>query len=171
MGEPTIVPMSSSFWKRLSLIQAVCIVALILGALWWNQKTKSRTRIETLRALYEFLKPDPPVDRILTPIIVDLTMEHGEVRRHVNGQQMDADGLSRFAALAAKVSSLDPIFVRPETGLPIERVVETMRLMAACGLKVFILPFEHETLALTDRNITAEGRIPDLSPESPSAPR
>ena len=163
--------MSSSFWKRLSLLQAVCILALMLGAIWWNQRTKSRTRIETLRALYEFLKPAPPDDRIFTPFVVDLTTEHGELRRHVNGQQVDAEGLSRFAALDAKSSPLSPIFVRPANGLPIERVVETMRLMAAHGSKIFILPFEHETLALTDRNITAEGRIPDLSPESPSAPR
>ena len=163
--------MSPSFWKRIALIQAFCILTLIVGAILWNQRTKSRTRIATLRALYEFLKPAPSDDRILTPIIVDIATENGVFRRHVNGQPMDADGLSRFAALAAESSPLDPIFVRPATGLPIERVVETMKLMAERGLKIFVLPFEHETLALTDRNITAEGRIPDLSSEPPVVPK
>jgi hypothetical protein len=163
--------MSPSFWKRMSLIQAVCILVLILGAIWWNQRTKSRTRIETLRSLYEFLKPAPSDDSIYTPFVVDLTTEHGELRRHVNGQKMDAESLSRFASLDAKSSPLAPIIVRPANGLPIEQVVETMRLMAEHGSKIFILPFEKETLALTDRNITAEGRIPDLSLELPSAPK
>jgi len=155
----------------MSLIQAVCILVLILGAILWNQRTKNRTRIETLRALYEFLKPAPSDDRTYTPFVVDLTTEHGELRRHVNGQPMDADGLSLIAALVAESSPLDPIIVRPANGLSIEQVVETMRLMAEHGSKIFILPFENETLALTDRNITAEGRIPDLSLELPSAPK
>ena len=164
MSEPSIVPMSPSSWKRLSLLQAICILALIVGAIWWNQRTKSRTRIETLRSLYEFLKRAPSDDGILTPIVVDLTTENGELRRYVNAQPMDADGLSRFAALAAEASPLDPIIVRPASGLTVERVVETMGLMAARGSKIFILPFKNETLAITDRNITPEGQLPDLDP-------
>ena len=162
--------MSPSFWKRMSLIQAVCILVLILGAIWWNQRTKSRTRIETLWSLYEFLKPAPSDDSILVPVIVDLSTENGELRRHVNGQPMDADDLSRFAALTAESSPLHPIIVRLASGLPVGRVVETMSLMAARGSKIFILPFENETLALTDRNITPEGQLPDLDP-APALPR
>ena len=163
--------MNTSSWKRLSFLQAVCILALLVGGIWWNQRTKSRTRTETLRALYEFLKPAPDDGRVLTPIIVDLVPENGELRRYLNGQQVDASGLSRFAALAAEVGPLDVIFVRPASGLAVERVVETMRLMTARGSKIFILPFEHETLAITDRNITPEGALPDLPPESPALSR
>ena len=34
-----------------------------------------------------------------------------------------------------------------------------------------VAELENETLALTDRNITAEGQIPDLSLEAPIAPK
>lgn len=154
--------MSPSFWKRLSLVQAVCILALVVGAIWWNQRTRSCTQTETLRALYEFLKPVPSDDRVFTPLVVDLTTEHGNIRWHVNGQQMDAYDLAGFAAHVAESSPLDPIIVRSSSGLAVERVVQTMGMMADHGLKIFIVPLDYGTLALTDRNITHEGQLPDL---------
>jgi hypothetical protein len=156
--------MTPSNWKRFALVEAAGIVALILCALWWHQRTRSVTRIETLRALYEFLKPAPDDGKIRTPIVIDLSWENGGLLRHVNAQRMDAAGLSRFAAHAASASPLDPIIVRSASGLPVDKVTETLRLLAANGTKIFILPFERETLALTDRNITPEGQLPDLDP-------
>lgn len=162
--------MKSTFWRSVAIVEAVCILALIVGAIWWNQRTKSHIRSETLRALYEFLKPAPDDGRIFMPIVVDLTTEHGKIRWHVNGQQMDAEDLSGLAARVAESSPLDPIIVRPASGLAVERVVQTMGLMAAHGSKIFIVPFKYETLALTDRNITHEGQLPDLDPV-PNPPR
>ncbi|MEQ1850035.1 MAG: hypothetical protein ABMA01_00445 [Chthoniobacteraceae bacterium] len=159
--------MKARFWKGLALAQVACIVALIVGSLWWDQETRTRTRVATLRALYDYLKPPPPDGAVRVPIVVDLTLEEGVLRRFVNAQQMDRDQLAEFAAMLAKASEMDPIIVRPAPGLPIERVIETLRIMTAGGLKIFIFPFQHETLAITDRNITSEGVLPDLPPESP----
>lgn len=157
--------MRTAFWKWLVVVQAVCIIGLIAGSVWWNRETRSRTRIATLRALYEYLKPSPADDVIRTLLVLDLTVEQGQLRRHVNGQLMEKDRLSVFARqVAGAVGGLDPIIVRPATGVPIQEVIATLGLLAASGNKIFILPFKNETLALTDRNIAPEGAIPDLDP-------
>ena len=160
--------MKPAFWKWIVLMQSVCIAGMIAGGAWWIRETKTRTRIATLRTLYEYLKPAPPDDVIRTPLILDLTVEQGEYRRYMNGELMDDVRLSALARqVAGVVGGLDPIIVRPAIGIPIEQVVATLGLLTAAGNKIFIIPFKNETLALTDRNITPEGQIPDLPPESP----
>ena len=160
--------MKPAFWKWLVLVQSVCIAGMIAGGAWWIRETKMQTRIATLRALYEYLKPAPPDDGIRTPLILDLTVEQGECRRYINAELMDEVKLTAFAKQVAGMDGgLDPIIVRPAFGIPIEQVVATLGLLTATGNKVFILPLKNETLALTDRNITHEGQLPDLLLESP----
>ena len=157
--------MKTTFWKWIVLVQSVCIAGMIVGGVWWIGEAKNRTRIATLRALYEYLKLAPPDDVIRTPLILDLTVEQGEYRRYMNGELMDEVRLSALARqVAGVVGGLDPIIVRPAFGIPIEQLIATLGLLAASGNKIFILPFKNETLALTDRNITPEGVTPDLDP-------
>ena len=154
--------MKPAFWKWLVLVQSVCIAGMIAGGAWWIRETKNRTRIATLRALYEYLKPAPPDDRIWVPVVLDLTVEQGECRRYLHGQLMDKDQLSVFARQIAEVG--DPIIVRPAPDISIQQVVATLGLLTASGNKFFILSFKNETLALTDRNLTPEGATADLVP-------
>ncbi len=157
--------MKTAFWKWLVVVQAVCIVGLIAGGVWWVRETKSRTRIATLRALYEYLKPAPPDDVIRTPLILDLAVEQGEHRRYINEELMDEVRLTAFARQVAGVAGgIEPIIVRSAPGIPIQEVLATLGLLAASGNKIFILPFKNETLALTNRNLTPEGATPDLDP-------
>jgi len=148
--------MNSTIWKRIALIEALCIAALLVFGVWHLSEVRKQTRISTLRAFHDSLAlAENEKGGDVGLFILDLTCNNNELVYKLNNQPMRAEELSDLMRRSYETAPLDPVGIRFASNMSFAKIASTLRLLADSGGKIFYLFSGKDEFALTNRNISS----------------